>query len=177
MSLTNKPKKVYHFPFMLNANCIDPWAFVAEKQTAVWQFSLARLDARVADGGVLSNPQNVIQAAFTGGKNAQNQPFIDVHLSAVLQMTCQRCLKTMDFTLNNTVRTLIFADENAANRADELYDDVDVLVVGKEISVVEWIEDQLLTALPYAPMHDNCQMVSLPDDNSTNPFSVLKNIK
>ena len=176
MSLTNNPKKVYHFPFMLNANCIDPWAYVAEKQTAVWQFSLAMLDARVTDGGVLNNPQNVIQATFTGGKNAQNQPFIDVHLSAVLQMSCQRCLKTMDFTLNNTVRTLIFADENAANRADELNDDVDVLVVGKEISVVEWIEDQLLTALPFAPTHSACEMVPLLDNTPSNPFSVLKNL-
>ncbi|MBP5789793.1 MAG: DUF177 domain-containing protein, partial [Neisseriaceae bacterium] len=100
----------------------------------------------------------------------------DVHLSAVLQMICQRCLKTMDFPLNNTLRTLIFADENAANRADELYDDVDVLVVGDTINVQEWVEDQLLTALPYAPMHDNCQMVVLPDDNSANPFAVRKNI-
>lgn len=161
---------------MLNANCIDPWAFSAERRTAVWQFPLAKLDARVTDSGVLHNPHSVIQAALTGGKNAQNQPFIDVHLSAVLQMVCQRCLKTMDFPLNNTLRTLIFADENAANRADELYDDVDVLVVGDTINVQEWVEDQLLTALPYAPMHDNCQMVVLPDDNSTNPFSVLKNI-
>ena len=167
---------VYYFPFMLNANCIDPWAFSADFCTAVWQFSLDKLDQRVLDGGVLDNPQNIIQATFTGGKDAQNQPFIDVHLSAVLQMTCQRCLKTMDFTLNNTVRTLIFADENAANRADELYDDVDVLVVGKEISVVEWIEDQLLTALPFAPTHEVCEMVPLPDNTASNPFGVLKNL-
>ena len=65
---------------------------------------------------------------------------------------------------------------NAANRADELNDDVDVLVVGKEISVVEWIEDQLLTALPFAPTHNACEMVPLLDNTPSNPFSVLKNL-
>lgn len=161
---------------MLNANCIDPWAFSQDKQTAVWQFVLNDLDPRVMEDGIFANSQNIIQAAFLGGINALGQHFIDVHLTATLQLVCQRCLKTMDFALDNTVKTLIFTDETQANQADCTVEDADVLVVGNSICVAEWVEDQLLTALPFSPMHAQCDTAVVLDNQTVNPFSVLKGL-
>ena len=103
---------------MLNANLIEPMAFAASGLVQEWTFSLHELDERVAAHEYFADENVQIQAVFSGGTDKWQRYFIDVRLQAQLPLICQRCLKTMSFPLDETVRVLLFADEAAADAVD-----------------------------------------------------------
>ena len=162
---------------MLNANLILPWSLAENNETYSWRFKIIELDARVAQGDCFADLSSEITATIRGGVDDLNRHYADVCLTGELSLTCQRCLQAMPFTMNNSVRILFCSDEASADLIDD--EDADVLVVGETADVREWIEDQLLTALPFAPMHESCDEDHLMQyrNDKHNPFSVLKNIK
>lgn len=162
---------------MLNANLIEPMAFAASGLVQEWTFSLHELDERVAAHEYFADENVQIQAVFSGGTDKWQRYFIDVRLQAQLPLICQRCLKTMSFPLDETVRVLLFADEAAADAVDA-EEEADVLVVEDVADVREWVEDQLLMALPAAPHHQDCGEDDLRAQHGkpANPFAVLKEI-
>ncbi len=162
---------------MLNANLILPWSLAENRETSTWHFTLNQLDARVTQSDCFADLLSEITATIRGGIDDLNRHYADVCLKGELSLICQRCLHAMPFTLNNSVRILFCKNEASADLIDD--EDADVLVVGETADVREWIEDQLLTALPFAPMHQSCDENHLMKyhNDKHNPFSVLKNIK
>jgi uncharacterized protein len=54
-------------------------------------------------------------------------------------------------------------------------DEIDWLEVQKEMSLLELIEDELLLAMPIAPLHENhCAKASMQSGEKPNPFAILK---
>ncbi|MDO5685997.1 MAG: YceD family protein [Neisseria sp.] len=162
---------------MLNANLIEPMAFAASGASRSWDFALHELDERVAAHEYFADTSARVQAALHGGTDKWQRHFIDVRLHAELALICQRCLHAVPFVLDETVRVLLFTDEAAADAVDG-EDEADVLVVTDSADVREWVEDQLLMALPFAPSHDDCgdNDPRAYADPKTNPFSVLRDI-
>lgn len=115
-------------------------------------------------------------------------PQIWVHLtaSAVVPLTCQRCLEPVDEELAVDRWFRFVADEAQAAREDEESEE-DVLVLDPAFDLQALVEDELLMALPLVPRHAVCP-TAVPmeavdpgfeqaESDKPNPFGALAGLK
>ena len=103
---------------------------------------------------------------------------LEVALSGVCHLRCQRCLGELVYPLDMTSRLqLVPADQLDEIGADD--DDVDCIQASSQMDVLALIEDELLLGLPFAPKHPEgaCSQSSEGLEQSANPFSVLAGLK
>lgn len=124
-------------------------------------------------------------------------PCITGEMEAQLDLSCQRCLSKLPYSLSSTIQVIfVMTDEQAERAQSEGYDTY--LVEDERLFLQDFIEDELLLALPLSTMHEDCDagrpyIEGLPGDevvneihNETdlaeegekeNPFAALKNLK
>lgn len=117
------------------------------------------------------------------------QVLLEGRIRAELAMTCQRCLSEMTYPVDSQVRVVVVPDDATAAR---LQDEYDTLVVEEELFVRDFIEDELMLAMPQIPRHesqDECDEVARnylnqehevsieQQGKKENPFSVLEQLK
>jgi uncharacterized protein len=113
-----------------------------------------------------------IQYKLIGHAKRLSMPSLQLNIHAVLQVTCQRCLQAMPIDLMLNFDYLIGDEMPSEN--DEL-DDTDWLEAAADMDLGELIEDELLLAMPIAPMHtSNCQLLKSESGEKPNPFAILK---
>ena len=120
------------------------------------------------------------------GADGTHQVWLRLSAQARLALTCQRCLGPAEVAVEFARAFRFVASEEQAALEDEVCDE-DVLVISRAFNLPELIEDELLMALPVAPMHDTCpQPVQLQvadadfdhgEDEKPNPFAVLQQLK
>lgn len=116
----------------------------------------------------------------------QQEPWMHLVGRTHIAMVCQRCLAVMDVPIAFERDFRFVANEALAEVEDEESDE-DVLVISKNFDVVELVEDELIMAMPVAPMHTVCpRPVKLqaadadfeaPEQEKPNPFAVLQKLK
>ncbi len=90
------------------------------------------------------------------------------HVSATLTLTCQRCLGEMTLPVDTDSRLVFVADAVAS--ADLAGSREPVIAVSGQVSLAMLIEEELLLALPLAPMHrdaDDCH--ARPEEQADQP--------
>ena len=120
-------------------------------------------------------------------RNETGLPVIKGQISAEMQMICNRCLDAT--TLNVVTQTEVVLVGSDA-QAERLQDSFDIWLVEDQTLVLkDFIEDELLLAMPIVIAHDECEparklIEALPDDEYSdeqqekeNPFAVLKDLK
>lgn len=88
-------------------------------------------------------------------RGAEPESWVHLAVDAQAQLTCQRCLQPVAISLQVDRWFLFVGSEHAAAALDADRDE-DVLVASRGFDTREWIEDELLLALPIVPMHDTC---------------------
>jgi uncharacterized protein len=83
------------------------------------------------------------------------QSWLHLHLQASVPMVCQRCLQTMEAEVDTRRHFRFVRDEAEANEQDDDAEE-DLLVASKQFNLLELIEDELIMALPFAPVHEVC---------------------
>lgn len=165
--------------------------------TLIAPFKLARqgqpLDGVVSVNGlerlatVLSNDNGHIEVSLQFGKDLQGINFVRGHLSATVNMICQRCMKPMPVQVETDVSLGIVISEE---RATQLPDGFEALIVEEEpIALARIVEDELILALPIVSLHENrdCEPVLKKmqvdanrieqAEQKTNPFAALSDLK
>ena len=104
------------------------------------------LDVRIRFlGGTQGNAQGNSQS------NIQGFPEIRGHLTGSLHIYCQRCLGPLDWSVDIDFHLVII---NSMADFDVVAEPFDAVVAGEHgIRLAELIEDELLSSLPFAPMH------------------------
>ena len=178
-SIDVKPLELYHRPFMLDPNLIDPEIFADEKQQLQGSYSLKKLDKRVWLHEYLANHDAVIDYTLQGGRDKWQRLFLNLSVTSTFQLVCQRCVKPMPFKLHESAHIILFVDEQSLDEAMLSDDDLEGLLLTKELDVRTLVEDQVLMALPFAPRHEDCDNVALAEVNQDkpNPFAVLAGLK
>ncbi|WP_332815014.1 YceD family protein [Ramlibacter sp.] len=129
---------------------------------------------RWSAGGELRNPDHL-----------HPEVWIRLAASAVLPMTCQRCLERVDVPLAVDRPFRFVADEDTAAAQDEEAEE-DVLAISRSFDLLGLVEDELLMEVPPVPRHEVCPVpVRLSaadpgfDDGEAreNPFARLKALK
>ena len=100
------------------------------------------------------------------------------HVSAVLTLTCQRCLEEMAWAVDTDSRLAFVANATSAEVADSREP---VIAVDGQVSLATLIEEELLLALPLAPMHrdaSDCPARPEPqvDQPRHKPFAGLRDL-
>ncbi len=83
------------------------------------------------------------------------QSWLYLSLQAKLPMQCQRCLQGMTHAVDVQRSFRFVRDEAEANAQDDDAEE-DLLVASKQFDLLELIEDELVMAVPFAPVHEMC---------------------
>lgn len=164
---------------MLDPILIDTATFTREQHYKFGEVSLRQLDERVCSHELLAQCDSMVSFKATGGVDRWQRPFIDISVSAELQLVCQHCLKPLSWFLDDHAHVVLFNNEQQLDEAMAADEAIEGILSATEINLTELIEDQILMALPFAPCHDTCESVSTTrlNQDSDNPFAKLATLK
>ena len=158
-----------------NRPIIDALGFAQKTQSQDLRLKLADLP-RLTDVSAIVN--DVVQANVTGGIQHDGKSFIELKILSGLTLTCQRCIGLFDFQINSRSRFIITPTEDELVEISQEAQDINMMLAENELDLIEFVEDELLLALPMVPLHEegDCERPQLLDEQSdpTNQFSGLR---
>lgn len=162
---------------------IDP-LHLADKRGAIkGHIPINKLD-RIAD--LLFNDTGYVSVELFFDRSGSLAK-IEGKIQAVLELRCQNCLQSVEWTVDSDVKLGIVTSIEQANKLPEEFEPL--LVEEENILLKDIVEDELLLNLPIFPKHQhNCFVPDLNNENVTtlstdqksskeNPFSILVNLK
>lgn len=174
---------------------VNPYRLIEQRRNLHGELALKQLP-RLQE--YLFDAEGTIRVELIFDKNDLGLPVIRGVIQAPLILQCQRCLTAIQYPLHSDIDIVLIRNDAEADRLDEGYDTW--LVEDERIFLQDFIEDELLLALPYAPMHDDCEAskplieitpeafaaqqaafdqestakMDTETDKKTNPFALLK---
>ena len=134
---------------------------------------MARLQSALVEGAASSSSN--IRFRLAGRSQQYHLPSLHLDIEANLSMVCQRCLEPVTVPIALHFDYVVCAEESATLDDN---DEVDWLEQSDAMDISALIEDELLIALPIAPVHASlCKQLNLESGEKPNPFSVLKALK
>ena len=123
-----------------------------------------------------------IQWSIVGGSDQLGHAQIAIQVDGAIELTCQRCLKPVDFEIASSSLLILAATEEEADAIEALLADdaTDVVVADKKLAIAELIEDEILLAIPQSVKHDVCPAeltIDLQSAKKPSAFAVLKDLK
>ena len=156
---------------MLQPAAIDGLAFVRNAAVLEGRLGMESLP-RLAQSGCSGS---VLDFVLTGEINERGKPGLKLAVDGSVRLQCQRCLGSLDLPLHLEAQLEFASSEAEITAAD---DDIERVVVGREMSVVALVEDEVLLALPMAPKHEQCSAAAgLGADAEPSAFQALAALK
>lgn len=159
---------------MMKSLIINNLEFAQKQQKLVDSFDVSGL-TRLAEVLALHDKNAkpaMVNFELIGVYKQFSQPGLHLHIKTELPVICQRCLDNMRLHLDLELDYLI--SDSTIDELDE-NDEIDWLEANGEMNLQELIEDELLLAMPMAPVHEkNCTKLSMQSGEKPNPFAVLK---
>ena len=135
---------------MLQPAAIDGLAFARNAAVLKGRLGMESLP-RLAQYGC---SRSFLDFVLTGEINEHSKAGLKLAVEGSVRVQCQRCLGSLELPLHVEAQ-LEFASSEADIMAAD--DDVERVVAGREMSVAGLVEDEVLLALPMAPMHEQCE--------------------
>ncbi len=134
---------------------IDSLAFAQDGRASEGAVSLTDLP-RLA--GELLEQRGSLGVRLRGWRDEEGKHWLHLVVQGNVLVQCQRCLEGVDLPLGiDAVLQLIAPGE--AWPDDELIDDeADAIAADQALDVLSLIEDEVLLALPIAPLHGQCEL-------------------
>jgi uncharacterized protein len=165
----------------------DPLRLCALGKTYEGRVALADLP-RLAP--LLTSLEGEAAFALAFRMDEERRAVVSVEVRAELWLPCQRCMQPMKLLVDESAMLAVVSGPDEAER---LPDDLDpLLVAGNRLALRSLVEDELILAVPVAPMHPPSECVVRldtvnadvqPDKPATtesvkdNPFAVLASLK
>ncbi len=157
----------------------NPWRLAAEGGRLEGTVALEELPRLAA---LLNRTDGVVTVAAKVGVDEQGIYFVVGRVHGALEVICQRCLGPLRLPFDLTARQGLARTEAEADRLPEGYEPL--LVPASGLVLADWVEDELLLALPQFPRHDDLRECaangyraafgeSAPDPGSRQPFAAL----
>ena len=118
--------------------------------------------ARLRDS--LARPEGQVAVDFRFHQSG-TYPALEGAVRARAWLVCQRCLKAFEAALESPVRVAFVGRDAEAGRVPDAYDAV--TAPGGRLALEEFVEDELMLALPLVPMHATpaeCAVLLAADD-------------
>ncbi len=132
----------------------------------------------------LANPTKInhtglISYVLQGKTDAAGQHILQLSILSSLTTACQRCLNAMPLNINLSFNYLIgeISDTDVEAVDVDNSDDYDLQQANKAMDLTALIEDEIIMAMPIAPMHEEgCTEQATQSGEKPNPFAVLKGL-
>jgi len=127
----------------------------------------------------IANTSSHIRYTLQGSADVVGQHYLHLTLNATLRTTCQRCLGAMQLELALNFNYLIgdVAVDDVETIEIEGSDDFDLQQASSEMDVNKLIEDEIIMAMPIAPIHEkSCGAIITESGEKINPFAALKGL-
>ncbi|MFZ2267019.1 MAG: YceD family protein [Azonexus sp.] len=153
----------------------DAFVFAREGRVLEGELAVSGLE-RLHD--LLAEVSGSVSFRLQGFKSEHGELMLHLEVGGTIPLACQRCLKAIPFDLD-VDNLLEIIPEGADMSQDELEDDTrDFLPLAGELDVAEFVEDEILLALPVAPRHEKCGLPGVADAGERiNPFAALAGLK
>jgi uncharacterized protein len=124
-------------------------------------------------------PLQPFEARVTGLRSPRGKVGLEVRLSGRITVACQRCLKGLELALESRAGFELERSEAQADAAGLDEDEVWDAVMGSDrFDLIALCEDELLLAIPFAPMHEVCEPVGATEaGDRVSPFAALAQLK
>ncbi len=161
---------------------IDNVAFAKKNERLVGSLPLAdypRLIELLRHSQPNGSPAGSISYILQGKTDAAGQHLLHLSMTTNLTTTCQRCLGEMPLKLALNFNYLIDEVNGSDLEAADIdnSDDIDLQQASKAMDVIALIEDEIIMAMPIAPIHDeDCGGIITQSGEKPNPFAVLKGV-
>ena len=101
-------------------------------------------------------------------------------LQTTLPQVCQRCMQAMRYQLSAIIKMAIVSNETEAENLPAEFEAC--IDTGVPVKLQDFIEDELLLAMPLVPLHEEQECPAADKFNHAetakeNPFAELKNLK
>ncbi|MBM3347114.1 MAG: DUF177 domain-containing protein [Betaproteobacteria bacterium] len=90
-----------------------------------------------------------------GGESEQGEPILELLIEGQFDLTCQRCLQDMQWTLSTNVSLGL---ARSLQELEGAQDDLDRVVAGKSMNIEGLVEDEVILAVPMVPRHEICSL-------------------
>jgi uncharacterized protein len=182
MTFDRERRKIYHARLMYARPFIDSLDFAKNGKHLSGELPVAELP-RLLD--MLETPQGVLHYTLQGGVDKQGIPFLDVGVTGLCRLRCQRCLNGMDYPVRLDTRLLLrdqagldALDDDAAGGSEEEFDSI---LADTHLNVLDMLEEEILLSLPIAPKHELGACQATDDKNAQrderSPFALLAQLK
>jgi len=112
-----------------------------------------------------------------GVHDGRGRPGLQVSVSGVLQLRCQRCLEALPYEVRSDELLLLASTQAEIDAEPADVESADRIVAGNAMPVRELVEDELILALPYAPRHEGCRARASQDAAEKSlPFAGLRGL-
>jgi uncharacterized protein len=139
---------------------IDNADFAARGESASGEVALREMprlqaalrDANAALGGgagATHSGEEKIRYTVCGGKSGARL-WLKITLRGMLPLTCCRCGEELDFEINDARRFILVAKDGEAGDGEE------EIAIDAAMDVGDFVEDELIMAVPIAPRHREC---------------------
>jgi len=132
-----------------------------------------RVDAsalpRVADLLAPDGGAAMIGYRIAGSADAAGHPALEVTLSGTVPMTCQRCLRTFRWPVEQTSLLRLARDEGELARIDDEDQEHETLLADAPLDARALVEDELLLTLPFVPRCPEGQCAALDGATERSP--------
>lgn len=140
---------------------IDSLAFARTGQTLHGSLQISGL-TRLRDS--LYDDVGRVDFVARGGHDARHRPTLNLEVSGLLHLKCQRCLGNLDYPLQ-IASTLLLAAKPPETICDEPdAEESDWIEPSPELDVGGLVEDEIILGMPYAPRHPEGQCRASPGE-------------
>lgn len=174
--------------FGMDKRFVDTYELTLSGQQISGQTPLVQFKRLVADLPAQSDAS--ASWTITGTQDALGQRFLDVTVKAAPMVQCQRCMGSLPWSVDSSSRLQVVETEAELDAEDDPdtppEEWVEPVLASTHLDVLALVEDELILALPYVPMHDSCSTEALdkagqPDEHEEpvqpSPFAVLSQLK
>ncbi|MCX8515019.1 MAG: hypothetical protein ORN24_05565 [Burkholderiales bacterium] len=109
--------------------------------------------------------------------NFDDKPILIISIYGKIYTSCQSCLNKLEIIIDNKSKVSIFNNDSELDQAlfDENSATHDGVVADSQFNLFDFIEDEIIMLLPFAPKHEQCSNeLSIQDAN--HPFAQLKDL-
>lgn len=163
---------------------IDPWKLATAGGYLHGEIPLSSMHRL---SSLLSGSEGSVGIAMNAGVDEHGFRFIIGHLETVVPMVCQRCLAAMRLPLEVNFRLGLVHSESQCKSLPRAYEPL--VVTHGDILLSDLVEDELILALPIAPVHQDmsqceacgyrlpdAQVELDPQAGESKPFAVLSTL-
>jgi uncharacterized protein len=104
-----------------------------------------------------------------------DKPILNISIYGRISTLCQICLDQVEIDIRHNNIVPIFRNESQLDEAlfGENANYNDGILADSQFDVLDFIEDEVIMLLPFAPKHKTCNYVAV-EENRNNPFGILK---